>query len=200
MHLYAFIATLVPKLVAMVTPLCRLCTGVSQTNSLMVHPYLKTKLCMDMLHTTELMAIFVIFLTILAKIWLPWQRSLDHCNQKHFLWIVQPRKPPAVSNRIFVISHTNTFICIYSYFSPKIGCHSNAPLSLVYGSLTDEFLDSAKADSKPNSARICCIQLKIWQFLWYFCLFWPQIGCHGDVPKLVAIVTPLVPGVREYHR
>jgi len=33
MHLYAFIAILVPKLVAMVTPLCPLCTGVSQMNS-----------------------------------------------------------------------------------------------------------------------------------------------------------------------
>jgi len=165
MHLYTFIATLVPKLVAMVMPLCPLCTGVSQTNSLMVQPYLKTKLCMDMLHTTELMAIFVIFLLILAKIWLPWQRPLDHCNQKCLLWIVQPRKPPAVSNHIFVISHTNVFICIYSYFSPKIGCHSNAPLSLVYVSLTDELLDSANPVSKPNSARICCIQLKLWPFL-----------------------------------
>jgi len=57
----AFIATLVPKLVVMVTPLCPLCTGMSQTNSLMVQPYLKTKLCMDMLHTTEVMAMFVIF-------------------------------------------------------------------------------------------------------------------------------------------
>ena len=82
MHLYAFIATLVPKLVAMVTPLCPLYTGVSQMKSLIVPPYLKTKLCMAMLHTTEVLAIFVIFcLYILAKIWLPWQRPLDPCNQ-----------------------------------------------------------------------------------------------------------------------
>ena len=33
MHLCAFIAILVPKLVAVVTPLCSLSTGVSQTNS-----------------------------------------------------------------------------------------------------------------------------------------------------------------------
>jgi len=37
---------------------------------------------MDMLHTTEVMAIFVFFWPILAKIWLPWQRPLDPCNQK----------------------------------------------------------------------------------------------------------------------
>jgi len=42
--------------------------------------------------------------------------------------------------RILVISHTNTFICIYSNFSPKIGCHGNALLSLVYGSVTDELI------------------------------------------------------------
>ena len=40
-----------------------------------------------MLHTTEVMAIFVIFWPILAKIWLPWQRLLDPCNQKCLLWI-----------------------------------------------------------------------------------------------------------------
>ena len=45
--------------------------------STMAQTYLKTKLCMDMLHTTEVMAIFVIFLPILAKLWLPWQRPLD---------------------------------------------------------------------------------------------------------------------------
>jgi len=57
MHLYAFIATLVPKLVVMVTPLSLLYTGVSQMNSLIVQPYLKTKLYMNMLHTTEVMTI-----------------------------------------------------------------------------------------------------------------------------------------------
>jgi len=49
-------------------------------NSLLVQAYPKTKLCIDMLHTTEAMAIFVIFLPILAKIWLPWQHPLDPCN------------------------------------------------------------------------------------------------------------------------
>jgi len=148
-----------------VTPLCPLCTGVSQTNSLMVQPYLKTKLCTEMLHITKVVAIFVTFWTILATNWLPWQRPLDRCSQKCLLWIVQPRKNPVVSNRVLVISHTNSFICIYSYFRPQIGCHSNAPVSLVYGNLTDEFLDSANPVSKPNSARLYCIQLKLWPFM-----------------------------------
>jgi len=48
-------------------------------------------------------------------------------------------KTPVISNHVLVIFHRNAFICIYSYFSPKIGCHGNAPLSLVYASVTDEF-------------------------------------------------------------
>ena len=67
---------------------------------------------MDMSLTTDVMAIFVIFWPILAKIW---QRPLDPCNQKCLLRIGRPRKPPVISN-----------------FSPKIGCHGNAPLSLVH--------------------------------------------------------------------
>ena len=92
--------------------------------------------------TTEVMAIFLIFWPILAKIWLPWQRSLDPCNQKCLLRIGRPRKPPFISNDILAISRRNAFIWIYSNFSPKIGCHGNAPLSLVYGSVTDEVPDS----------------------------------------------------------
>jgi len=68
---------------------------------------------MNMLHTTEVMAIFVIFLPILAKIWLPWQRPLDPWNQKCLLWIGQLRKPPVISNRILAISRRNAFVAIY---------------------------------------------------------------------------------------
>jgi len=132
--------------------------------------------------TTEVMSIFVIFWPILAKIWLPWQRPLDSCNQKCLLWIDRPRKTPVISNRILVISHTNASICIYSYFSPKIGCHGNAPLSLVYGSVTDEFPNSTNPISESNSAWICRIELKLWPFLSNFGLFWPKLGCHGNVP------------------
>ena len=128
-------------------------------------PYLKTKLCMDMSLTTEVMAILVIFWPILAKIWLPWQRPLDPCNQKCFHRIDRPRKPPVISNHIRAISHRNAFICICSNFSPKTGCHGNAPLSLVYGSVTDEFPDGTNPISKPNSAWICRLQLKLWPFL-----------------------------------
>jgi len=87
---------------------------------------------MDMSLTTEVMAIFVTFWPIFAKIWLPWQRPLDPWNQKCLRWIERPRKHLVISNRILVIFQTNAFICIYSYFSPKVGCHGNAPLSLVY--------------------------------------------------------------------
>ena len=175
MHLYAFIAILVQKLVAVVTPLYALCTRCHRWIPRWHKPYLKTKLCIIMTHTTEVVAIFVIFLPILAKIWLPWQRSVDTCNQK---WNGRPRTK---SNHILVISRRNAFSCIYSNFSPKIGCHNNAPLSLVYGFVTHEFADSTNPFSKPNSAWICCIQLKLWPFLWFFCLFLQKFGCHDNV-------------------
>jgi len=119
---------------------------------------------MDMLHTTEVIAIFMILWPILTKIWLPWQRPLDPCNQKCLLWIGQPRKPHVINNRIPVIARRNAYICIYSNFSPKIGCHGNAlcPLCTVE---SDEFLDSTNPISKPNSAWICHLQLKLWPFL-----------------------------------
>ena len=54
---------------------------------------------MDMSLTTEVMAIFVIFWPILAKIWLPWQRPLDPRNHKCLLRIGRPQKPyPGTKN------------------------------------------------------------------------------------------------------
>jgi len=50
----------------------------------------QTLQCMDMSHTTEVMAIFVKFWPILAKLWLPLQRPLEPCNQKCLLWIGRP--------------------------------------------------------------------------------------------------------------
>ena len=71
-------------------------------------------------------------------------------NYVCLLWIGRPRKPPVISNQILAISRRNAFICIYRNFSPKIGCHGNAPLSLVYGSVTDEFFDSTALSQNQN--------------------------------------------------
>jgi len=110
---------------------------------------------MDMLHATIVMAIFVTFLPILAKIRLPWQRPLDPCNQathaiRNVFFGLPDQENPVISNHILVISHSNAFIHIYSNFSPKTGCHGNAPLSLLYGGVTDEFPDSRNPISKPK--------------------------------------------------
>jgi len=71
-------------------------------------------------------------------------------------------KTPVTRNHMLIISH-KMHLC---KFSPKIGCHSNAPLYVVYGSVKDQFPDGTNPISKPNSAWICCIQVKLWQFLW----------------------------------
>jgi len=69
-----------------------------------------------MSHRTEDMTSFMIFLPILAKICLPWQRLLHPCNQKCLLWIGRPRKPRVISNHIFDYLLQK---CIYSLV-PKL--------------------------------------------------------------------------------
>ena len=115
-------------------------------------------------------------------------------------------KTPVISNHIHAISHRNTFIWIYSNFSAKIGCHGNAPLSLVYGSVIDEFPDGTKPISKPNSAWICCIQLKLWPFLWFFlpilAKIWLPRQCRLDLCNqkcLLWIGQPRKPPVTSNH-
>jgi len=69
-HRNAFIcicSNFIPKLVAMVTPLCPLCMEESQMNSLISQTLSQNQICMDMLHTTEIMAIFVIFLAYFGQ-------------------------------------------------------------------------------------------------------------------------------------
>jgi len=159
--------------------------GVSQMNFPIAQTLCQNQTLDGLTHTTEVMAIFVIFWLILATIWLPWQRPLDPSNQKCFLWIGGRRKPPVISNHILLISRRNAFICIYSNFSPKICCHGNAPLSLVYGSVTDEFPDNTNPISKSNSAWTCCIQLKLWPFLLFILAYFGH--------NLVAMATSLRP-------
>jgi len=174
MHLHAFIAIFGPKLVAMATPLCPLCTGASQMNSLMaqtlsqnqtLHGYFAYNLSYG--HFCDFFGLF------LTKIWLPCQRPLDPCNQKCLLWIGRPRKPPVISNCILVISHRNAFICIYSNFCRLIGCRGNAPLSLV---CVRWIPDGTNPISKPNSAWMCRLQVttEVMDIFVIFRPFWPS--------------------------
>jgi len=48
---------------------------------------------MDMLHTTEVVAIFVIFLPIFGKIRLPWQRPETRANRNVFLELAGHENP-----------------------------------------------------------------------------------------------------------
>ena len=181
MHLYAFIAILVPKLVAMVTPLCPCVRECQRWIPDCINPISKPNSVWICRLQVKLWP-FCDFLAYFGQNWLPWQRPLDPCNQKCLLRIGRPRKPPVISNHVLAISHRNAFICIYSNFSPKIGCNGNAPLSLVYGSVKDEFPDYINPNSKPNSVWISRLQLKLWPF---FVIFWPilaKIGCHGNAP------------------
>jgi len=140
----------VPKLAAMVTPLRPLCTGVSQMNSPMAQNQTLHG-CVAYKRRCGHFCDFGLF----------WPKF--GCHGKCLISICRPLRHSVISNRVLVIIRRNAFMCIYSNFCPKIGCHSNAPLSLVYG--TDEFLDGTNPISKPSSAWMCRLQLKLWQFL-----------------------------------
>ena len=116
---------------------------------------------MDLSLTTEVTAIFWLFWPILAKIWLSWQRPLDPCNQKCLPWIGRPQKPAVISHHILVICRRNAFICIYSDFRPKIGCH-----------VKDKFPDC----TNPISKQLCMdVSLTI-EVMAIFVIFWPILA------------------------
>jgi len=64
----------------------------------------QTKLCMDMLHITEVVAIFVIFLHILAKKMVGMGTSLRPLQSEMSSLDWPITKNPVISNRILVIS------------------------------------------------------------------------------------------------
>jgi len=141
----------------MVTSLCLLCTTVSQMNSPMAHTLSQKQTLHGYVannwsygHFCYICAHFGQNLVAVATSHRPVQAAMSSLD-----WLTT--KTPVTSNRILVISRRNAFVCIYSNFSPKIGCHGNAPLPL-YGSVTYEFPDSTNPISKPESAWICCIQ------------------------------------------
>jgi len=97
-----FIAIIVPKLVAMVTAVCPLCTGVSQVNSLIVQTLSQNQTLHWHVAYNWSYGHFVIFWLIFAKIWLPWQRPLDPCNQNCLIWIDWPLKPYPRTNNLSI--------------------------------------------------------------------------------------------------
>jgi len=165
-------------------PLCRLSTEVSQMNSPIAQTLYKNQTLHGHVAYNWSYGHFWFFWPILAKIWLPWQRPLDPCHQKGLLWIDRPRKSPVISNHILVTSRRHAFICIYSNFSPEIGCHGNAPLSLVYGSV---IMNSPIAQTLSKNQTMHWYVAYNWSYS-HFCDFLAYFG-----QRLVAMATPLRP-------
>ena len=133
MHLHAFIAILVPKLVAVVTPLCPLCTGVSQMNSLIAQTLFQNQPLHGYDAYNWSCGYFCDIFAYFGQKLVAMATSIRPYNQKCLLWIARPRKPPVISNHILIISRTNAFTCIYSNFSPKIACHGKPFCPLCMG-------------------------------------------------------------------
>jgi len=73
---------------------------------------------------------------------------------------------------------------IYSDFCPKVGCRGNAPLSLVYGSITAKIPRWHKPHLKT---KLCTDMLHTTKFMAIFVMF----AYFGQ--KLVAMATSLRP-------
>ena len=75
---------------------------------------------MNMLYTTQVMAIFVIFWSILAKIWLPWQRRLDLGIRNVFFGLVN-HENPLLQVITLSLSLTEMHLCAFIAISvPKL--------------------------------------------------------------------------------
>ena len=61
------------------------------------------------------------------------------------------------------------------------GCHGNATLSLVWGSVTDDFPDGI-AYHKTKPCMYMLHTTEVMAIIVIFYLFWPKFGCHGNVP------------------
>jgi len=128
-HRNAFIAILVPKLVAMVTRFCPLCMGVSQMN----FPIAQTLSQNQILHECD------------AYNW-----SCGH------------------------------FCDISAYFGQTLVAVATSlrPLQSQMSSLDWP---------TTKTAMDMSLTTEVTAFLWYFCLFWPKFGCHGNVPYTLAV-------------
>jgi len=73
----------------------------------------KTKRSIDTSHTTEVMAIFVTFVTYFGQHSVAMATSLDPCNQKCIFWINSLWKLPVISHHIIVICPRNAYITIF---------------------------------------------------------------------------------------
>ena len=182
MHLRAFIAIFVPKLVAMVTPLCPLCMGVSQMNS----PMAQTLSQNQTLHGCvaynwsygqfcEFLAYFGQNLVAMATSLRPLQSEMSSLD-----W--STTKTPVLSNYILVISRRNAFVCIYSNFCPQIGCHVTPLCPLCTG--VSQMNSPIAQTLSQNQTLHGCVAYN-WSY-GHFCDFLAYFG-----QNLVAMATPL---------
>ena len=129
MHLYNFS----PKIGCHGNAAFPFCTGVSQMKSTMaqvlsqnqtLHLYVAYNRSYD--HFCDLLDYFGQNVVATAT-------SLRLLQREMYSLDWSTTKTHVINNHILVVSRRNVFICIYSNFSPKIGCHGNAPLSLCRG-------------------------------------------------------------------
>jgi len=132
-----------------------------------------------MLHTTEVMAIFVISLAYFGKNLVPMATSLRPLQSEMSSLDWSTTKTPVISNHILVISHRNAFIAI---LVPKLVAAVTPLCPLCMGVLQ---MNSTIAQTLSQNQTLHGYVAYNWRYghiCDFFGLFWPKFGCHGNVP------------------
>ena len=180
MYLYAFIAILVPALFDIVTPILPLCTGVSQMNFPMAQTQSQNQTLHGCVAYNWSYGHFVIFWPILGKVWLPWQRPLDLAIRNVFFGL-DDHENPLLLVIAFSLSLVEMHLCAFiAIFVPKLVVVATPlwPLCTAVSQINSPM-------PQTLSQTKLCMDMWLtteWPFLWFFGLFWPKFGCHGNAP------------------
>jgi len=183
MHLYVFIAILVPKLLAILMHLFPSVREYHRWRPRWHKPYLKTKLCIYMLHTAEVMAICVIFWPILATNWLLWQRVNVQSEMYSLDW--STTKTPCYKF-IFSISLVEMYLYAFTAnLAPELVAMVTSLCRLWRGL---SHMNSPMTQTLSQNQTLHLYVAYSWSYdhfcdcLANFGRFWPKFGCHGNVP------------------
>jgi len=174
------LASLVPKLSAMARSLCPLCSKVSQMN----YPIAQTLSQNQTLHGYVAYnwsyGHFRVFLHLGQNL-AAMATSLR--PSQCLTWTVWPQKP-----LIWVIASSLSLAEMHLYALIAILVQKMVamvmPLCILCKGVSQMNSTTTIAQNLSQHQTLHgCIAYN-WSManLWYFCLFWPQIGCHGNIP------------------
>ena len=169
-----------PKLVAMSTPLWPLCTGVSQMNSPVAQTLSQNQTLHGYVAYNWSHGNFGVFLHLGQNL-AAMATSLRPLQC--LTWTVWPQKP-----LLWVITSSVSIAEMHLYALIAILVQKMLamvmPLCILCKGVSQMNSTTTIAQNLSHHQTLHGCIAHNWSManLWYFCLFWPQIGCHGNIP------------------